>query len=172
MLILATNDVPKKVKKVLLAQEIINNVWAIHPKLAIGYLQTVGVILRGEKESLSDLKEIKKQNEEQNAMRLAIPQANGKYKITRGPASEAPEGSIAIISYSGIVRMKTGMSQKGTEETRKELEDAGQSGNIRAVLFKLHTGGGSIFGTESLANDVKEFESKYSKPIAVLVEDQ
>lgn len=157
---------------ILLSQEIINNVWAIHPKLAIGYFNTAVKIITEQRDPYSDLKQIKEENEKSNALAIASPEAGGYNIYHSSQVSGAPEGSMAIISYTGVVRMKSGLSQKGTEETRKELAAAGNSSNIAGVLLRLHTGGGSVFGTQSLSNDVKEFESKYKKPIAVLIEDQ
>jgi len=160
---------------ILLTSEIINNIWAMHPRAVSSYLPTVAKIIKGDKEDFETLRQIRKENEEQNAPQYAIRRSKtaAGFKVNRArDLNDVPEGSIAIISYSGVVRMKSGMSNKGTEETRRELELAGQNPNVKAVLFKGHSGGGSVFGTENLANDIKGFEAKYSKPIASIVEDQ
>ena len=162
---------------VIHASEIINNIWAIHPRVAHSYLPTVLQLLKGGTSSHSELKQIKEEAEKANAPQIATLVGSGadadSFNVRyAGDLQNAPEGSIAIISYSGVVRMKGGMSHKGTEETRRELQMAGNNPNIKAVLFKGHSGGGSVFGTESLSNDMRDFEKTFSKPLAAIVEDQ
>jgi len=142
---------------------------------ALPFLGTIIKMVKGEEiASFGEAKEARTLALQQSKPKIALmnPSLNGFEVTDKFNLTKAPKGSIAIISHEGVMSRNGGLSTKGITETRKEIRLAGQNPNISAVLFKMHSGGGSAFSCEGICEDIGRFENEFGKPIASMIDSQ
>lgn len=78
--------------------------------------------------------------------------------------------SVAVVRLTGV--MLKGMRGQGTTSTivaRKEIMDAAADPEVSAILLAIDSPGGSVAGTEALANDIRA--AGRQKPVVAQIED-
>jgi ClpP class serine protease len=153
-----------------IVNKILNNVWNISPRAAYSYLPFVARMLKNENLSYTELKEIRQNAEIQNRTLYALSDDSGEFTIGFvRDSSLYPKGSVAMMKISGVLQKEPDICSKGIDDYERELLDLGQNGNVEGVVLELHSPGGSAIGIESLSNLVRDFESRFNKPIVALV---
>lgn len=76
-------------------------------------------------------------------------------------AGNVPEGSIALLKLSGVMRTQSGFSSPGVDRLATDLRAAYNNTNIRGIVLETLSGGG-----ESMAGNVlKSALSEKNKPV-------
>lgn len=161
-------------KNILLA--ITNGMWLIHPEFAHASASLVQRVLSGEK--------IHSFDEDGNADEVAFkgcfmiaadgavtyPNAAVSYGSRYNPFQDAQPGSTAVIGMSGPIMKYDNCGDPGTKTYSSLLEKAGRHPNIGSVIIVADSPGGTVDGTQDLANQVKNFKQTYNKPILTFVD--
>jgi signal peptide peptidase SppA len=130
--------------------------WAIDPKHAMDNLGLVASILQGNVE-------VEKKDETQESAISAL--SNRAYSYYGW--DDAPEGSVAVVNISGeLFKKSQSCGIVGMAEIGARIKKADAMNNISAILLLIDSPGGTVDGTETLANIVKNTE----KPIIALVD--
>jgi len=130
--------------------------WAIDPKHAMDNLGLVASILQGNVE-------VEKKDETQESAISAL--SNRAYSYYGW--DDAPEGSVAVVNISGeLFKKSQSCGPVGMAEIGARIKKADAMNNISAILLLIDSPGGTVDGTETLANIVKNTE----KPIIALVD--
>lgn len=79
----------------------------------------------------------------------------------------APAGSVAVISISGPIMKEDNCGDPGTKSYEKMILNALDNPNITGIVLQIDSPGGTVAGTQHLANVIKNA----SKPIVTLAED-
>lgn len=142
----------------------------IHGK---AYLPMVAKILKGESSSISELKIARKEFKKLSQNKVpALDPVSGMYEIhSLKQLSNVPEDSFVTISTEGVITRDSGWCNKGATDTVKEINAAGSNQNVKGVLYRMHSPGGSAFAPEMVFKALREFEQKYNKPIVGLIGD-
>ncbi|UZR95946.1 S49 family peptidase [Chondrinema litorale] len=97
---------------------------------------------------------------------MAVP-SNSVFPNWEGFKEEVPAGSIAIIPIIGVMFKYRGYGGISDEKIITWISQAERNPNISAVIFLFDTPGGTVFGTQLLANAVNAM----SKPKIAMVYD-
>lgn len=92
------------------------------------------------------------------------PGAPGGYQVT--------EGGVAVIDVVGaMTKYGSSLSQMsfGTIGIRRAVRTAARSDDVRAIMLRIDSPGGTVAGTGDLADDVAEAAA--SKPVHAFIED-
>ena len=94
-----------------------------------------------------------------------------KYTHAKGNKKEISRNKIAIVYATGTINSGKGDEKSiGSETTAKAIKEAREDGNVKAIVFRVNSGGGS-----ALASDVIWRETiltkKAEKPIVVSMGD-
>lgn len=81
--------------------------------------------------------------------------------------SSAKPGSIAVINISGPIMKEDNCGDPGTKTYESLIKQASSNPNITGIILQIDSPGGTVAGTESLANVVAGVE----KPVVTLAED-
>lgn len=81
--------------------------------------------------------------------------------------SNASAGSVAVISITGPIMKHDNCGDPGTKTYERLINSALSNPNISAIVLQVDTPGGTVSGTESLHNTIRNA----SKPIVTLAED-
>ncbi len=73
---------------------------------------------------------------------------------------EEPEGAGSIFSDPFVVY---------GYEIKKQLREAAQDGSIKGVVLEFATPGGTIFGSEAIADGIREYRQATGKPVLAFV---
>lgn len=120
---------------------LLNQKWAIDENYAIGAGALVHSILMGT--------EYPKATARTAFMRTA--EGNSYASV-----ADMPEGSIAIIAVNGVMtRGDQWCGPAGTASIAKAIREADASPRVSAIIIEWATPGGSVDGTEALANTIK-----------------
>lgn len=84
----------------------------------------------------------------------------------RGSMSDAPVGSVAVISLSGAVMKYDFCGAPGTQSIMAMIDQVNQHPNIDAIVLKIDSPGGAVDGTQALANKIKNSQ----KPVVAFVD--
>lgn len=141
-------------KNILLA--ITNGIWLIDTQTAEQLGPHVASVLAGEKFW----------NDKHKASHeILIVEPNNSF--FSNSSSSAKSGSIAVINISGPIMKYDNCGDPGSQTYEGLIQQAGSNPNIKGLIFTIDSGGGTVAGTQSLANVIKSID----KPTVTLVED-
>lgn len=87
-------------------------------------------------------------------------------------AAPARQGQIAVIPIQGVLTPKTGRSSYGAwtgmETLRADLRNAGNDGEVSAVVLRVDSPGGTVAGTAETAAEVTALTEK--KPVIAIAD--
>jgi signal peptide peptidase SppA len=89
------------------------------------------------------------------------PSANQQSQL-----SDAPAGSVAVISLSGAVMKYDFCGAPGTQSIMGMIDQVNQHPNIDAIILRIDSPGGAVDGTQALANKIKSSQ----KPVVAFVD--
>lgn len=69
---------------------------------------------------------------------------------------EVPKNSIAVLNYSGAMRMDNGLSSIGVQSLVDSIYKVYETDGIKAVVLKLNTGGGEVLASSKLGKAISE----------------
>lgn len=98
---------------------------------------------------------------------LLISANRSAYQAKDLSFSNANAGSVAVISITGPMMKEDNCGDPGTKTYQKLLQSAYANPNIAAVVLEMDTPGGTVAGTQSLANVV----ASAPKPVVTLADD-
>lgn len=146
-------------KNILLA--ITNGIWLIQPEFAYNAGGIVSNILSGKSAfSATD-------NEDSGVKAFIVGASNeivfgDKYN----PFRDASPGSTAVIGISGPIMKYDNCGDPGTQTYGQLLKKAEQNPNISSIILKIDSPGGTVDGTQELAQLVKSL----TKPVVAFVD--
>lgn len=79
----------------------------------------------------------------------------------------APQGSVAIIDICGPIMKEDNCGDPGTKTYEQLIQQAAANPNITGIVLQIDSPGGTVDGTQSLANVIKAV----NKPVVTLAED-
>lgn len=124
-------------------------------------------MLQGEPVSYHDDREDQPDDEKLSVGCFAIsPTGETLMGDRRDPFINATPGSTAVIGISGPIMKYDNCGDPGTKSYGALLTKARKNSNITSVLLVVDSPGGTVDGTQELADAVKSF----SKPIVALVD--
>lgn len=85
------------------------------------------------------------------------------YKGEYDPVAPIKNGTIAHISFSGVMMENGGWCQKGMNQIALDLRGLYANPNISGILFSLSTGGGEATSADVLFNAIKD----RNKPVGI-----
>lgn len=135
---------------------ITNGLWLIDFQSAEQLGQNLSAFLNGEKfwDSV----------EQTPAEFLVVNQNDSFYSAD---LSQAKPGSIAVLNISGPMMKEDNCGDPGTKTYQQMLSAAAGNPNVIGVVLNIDSPGGTVAGTQILANQVKAFP----KPIVTVAED-
>jgi len=137
-----------------LTSTILKSVWAIEPRAALAHGSMLSLLLN---ENIPTL-EIEKQQQP-----YAVDNKGNKYDSFQ----EAQKGSVAIIPIIGeLMKYSQVCGPIGMREIGNIIQQADANPNIDAIILLIDSPGGTVDGTESLANVVKST----NKPIVSYID--
>ncbi len=149
----------------LLASSILRGKWYVEPLFALSQ----GSLLQGLLENKLALEPPTYESKELEACATAYAvQANStvnSYSL-RYRAHEIPEDSTAIINLKGALMKYDTLCSEGTASIGKYIKQADSHQNISKIILVIDSPGGTVDGTEALANIIKATET----PIHALVD--
>lgn len=149
-----------------LQNEIINSRWLMSNEAVIASYSSVIEMIFNQNLSLEQKKEYLRERDE----KYKVKYLNSNFTSTTVSDKPKPSGSVAMIDIEGAITKNDGLCNKGTETMRKELSIAGSDPSVSGVILNINSPGGSVWGTENFAKDIKNFRAKYNKPIATYVD--
>lgn len=144
-------------KNIILA--ITNGFWLIDEEYVLANSQLIQKVLSGE--SAFDVKE--------TVISAMIVAKDGEVKFENRSSdifNSATPGSTAVINITGPIMKYDNCGDPGTKTYKQLLSRAEANPNIGSVVLVADSPGGTVDGTQELANFVKNF----SKPIVTLVD--
>ena len=152
-------------KNILLA--ITNGFWLIQPEYAHASAGLVQKILTGD--VVFNASE-KKDNEETNQLSVGCfsvkPSGEVAFGTKYNPFLNASPGSIGVVGISGPIMKYDNCGDLGTKSYSALISQAQNNPNISGLLLVVDSPGGTVDGTQELAQQIKAF----SKPKVVLVD--
>jgi signal peptide peptidase SppA len=131
--------------------------WAIDPKHVVDNLGFVASLLNGtvSAEGVEENKE------------LRISSKTNTVSYWQMKSGEVPEGSVGIVQITGeLFKQSQFCGPVGMAEIGKRIQEMDNNSSITSILMIIDSPGGTVDGTETLANIVKET----SKPVIALVD--
>ncbi len=130
-----------------LASAISRGVWLMEPRTAHGYLPMAQKFLA--REGVTGMDEA-----------IQLPQtvsARSWFDApeTGSPFSNAQPNSVAIIPICGAIMKEDYCGSPGTDTLSGWIKEACSNSNIKAVVLKINSGGGSVAGTGEFADTIK-----------------
>ncbi|MDD4516763.1 MAG: S49 family peptidase [Massilibacteroides sp.] len=148
-----------------IASQILRRPWAIDFRFAEAHKHIPNMLFSGLSfDTREDLKHDKR------SIPFLIQDARKPYTQSYIDFSDASEGSIAVIPVIGPL-MKfdvedCGMVTVGMSSLGRAIQDADENPNISSIILYMDTPGGTVDGTQSLADIV----AKTSKPVVTFVD--
>ncbi len=88
------------------------------------------------------------------------------------PPEKAPEDSIAIIPFIGVItKADQECGPSGTDTKKKLLERCGANPNIKGVILYMSTPGGEAFASLDMYKSIVDFKNKFKKTVDAYVDD-
>lgn len=141
-----------------LLSAIFRHPWAIQEQSAIGYAPLISNILTGSPVMIEGT------DEKPIVIASKSPRAVSYYDMDMG---DAPEGSVVVIHLNGpLMKNNQFCGPVGMAEIGKRIKEAGNNDNISAIILKIDSPGGTVDGTEALAEIVKNTQ----KPVISYVD--
>lgn len=136
-----------------------NGFWLIEANAAEQYGPQVARLLSGDK--FFDEESEQKEPE----FTIIEPQNAGSYMSSS--LSSAKPGSIAVVSIEGPIMKYDNCGDPGTQTYERMIAQASANPNISGIILMIDSPGGTVAGTQSLANVIKGVE----KPVVTLADD-
>jgi len=137
-----------------LTSTILKSVWAIEPRAAVAHGTMLSVLLNENQPKLEV---------EEQPKPYAVSLAKGIY----ADYDEAPHGSVAIIPVIGeLMKYSQWCGPVGMKTIGNAIKEADVHENIDAIVLMIDSPGGTVDGTEALANIVKSCK----KPVVSFVD--
>jgi len=138
----------------LLTSAILRGVWAIDPITASSMSGFIVSLLNKNVDEEITAKEI-------------LPFAVTSSGVVRGKIEDSQKGDIAIIPIVGALTKYSEMcGAAGMQKIGAWVQNADANPNIKGIILRIDSPGGTVDGTEQLANIVKETK----KPIVAFVD--
>tara|TARA_B100001250_G_scaffold76099_1_gene62339 strand:+ start:7216 stop:8871 length:1656 start_codon:yes stop_codon:yes gene_type:complete len=94
-----------------------------------------------------------------------------KYSNIKSEKKEISRNKIAIIYATGTISSGKGNASKiGSETTAKAIKDAREDGNVKAIVFRINSGGGSALASDVILREAI-LTKQAKKPIVVSMGD-
>lgn len=139
-----------------LASAIFKEKWCIEPRSAQAYGLTLSMMLEGNNDYLSVI-----------AHEL-MPSAISTDGIKRGKIEDAQKGDIAVIPVIGpLMKYSQFCGAMGMQSMEQWIKNADANPNIKGIILRIDSPGGTVSGTESLANVIKDTK----KPVVAFVDE-
>lgn len=138
-----------------------NGLWLIEETVALNLGHNVARLLSGEGFWNEAEFELKKKDPEF----LIIEASGGSFYASN--INKAPAGSVAVINISGPIMKEDNCGDPGTKTYESMILKASENPNIDGIILQIDSPGGTVSGTQSLANVVRNA----SKPIVTYAED-
>ena len=135
--------------------EALKSSWYIEPNAAQFYALIIHKLFAGET--------ITEFNETEKTEYAWAVDASGK-KI--GSIADAVDNGVAVINLRGAVMKYDYCGSPGTQSLMKALDQANENQSISAIVLQIDSPGGSIDGTQQLANAIKNS----AKPVVAFVD--
>lgn len=150
-----------KKKNILLA--ITNGLWLIDSQSAEALGTNVAAVLQGK--SFWDI-------DHKSKAEYLIIEGNDSSLSPSGSffsstLDKARPGSVAVISISGPIMKDDNCGDPGTKTYESLIQQAAANPNITGIVLQIDSPGGTVSGTQSLSNVIKNVE----KPVVTLAED-
>jgi len=137
-----------------LTSAILKSVWAIEPKAAIAHGSMLSLLLN---DNISTLET------EEYPKTYAASMVKGIY----ADYNDAPSGSVAVIPVIGeLMKYSQSCGPIGMQRIGRQIQEADNQENISAIVLNIDSPGGTVDGTETLANIVKQAK----KPVVTFVD--
>ena len=160
---------------------ILRGMWAIDREYAESQLPLVMSMLRGnaiDSHALvpvaGDMTDDRRMLEERYAynktsqIMVAVPQGASAFEPRWYDGfRDAPKGSVGIIPISGPVMRNDYCGDAGTMTNARRMKEAMDSPNIDAVVLRINSPGGEVYGTDTLGKTIAEAK----KPVVAVIED-
>jgi len=139
---------------ILLASAILKEIWAIEPRTALAYGSTLSLILNEKKVVIQEQEQIQ-------------PFAVSSNGVIKGDIEEADRDSIAVIPVIGpLMKYSQFCGPVGMKTIGRWIQRVDRDDNFKAIVLNIDSPGGTVAGTEQLANIIKET----NKPIVAFVD--
>jgi protease IV len=106
------------------------------------------------------------------------PQAQLRETVVEQAPDDArgPGGKIAIVELEGVIMNATsgGLLQSQENPVNRFVEALGRAEkdkNVKAVVIRINSPGGSVAGSETLFNEVQRFRKRTGKPVIASVQE-
>jgi len=137
-----------------LTSTILKSVWAIEPRAALAHGSMLSVLFSETGKALE---------REEYPQAYAIEKAGA----ARSSVSDANPGSVVIVPIIGeLMKYSQECGPIGTQEIGMQIQQADNNPNISAIILLIDSPGGTVDGTEALANIVKNTK----KPIIAFID--
>lgn len=160
---------------------ILRGMWAIDREYAESQLPLVISMLRGNavqpvafSPQAGDMTDERRQLEEKylynksSQIMVAVPNGASAYESRWYDGfKDAPKGSVGIIPISGPIMRHDNCGDAGTMTNTRRIKEAMDSGNIEAIVLRIDSPGGAVYGTETLSTAIAEA----TKPVIAVIED-
>lgn len=80
--------------------------------------------------------------------------------IRKGPA----ESKIAVVSLEGIIYGSV------SREMHEQLDAARRDDNVKAVIVRVNSPGGTVSGSDRIYNEIRKFRAEVGKPVIAFME--
>jgi ClpP class serine protease len=138
---------------------IVRGVYLIDPRYANGLLPSVKNLIEGKPVSYfdddDDSETTGKKKVDKHAVFAVRPQGNSIQSFES--YDDAPAGSVAVISYRGVIMKQDNCGTPGSATIKKRVQEARQHPNVGACVVIMDSGGGSVDGTFELADEIGNF---------------
>lgn len=147
-----------------LVASIMSKVWMIEQNYVQSHIPLIANLLNGNGVVLAD----DKNNAEARAkLRPIIIGMGVESRGNQTPISGAAPGSIAVVNLTGaLMKQDQWCGPEGTATIGGYIKEADNNPNISAIILRIDSPGGTVDGTETLANTVKNTK----KPIVAFVD--
>lgn len=148
--------------------EIINSRWLFSSSMALQSYEPFVNAIFNQKLTAEEKREYIKERDDKFKVRYFAFSNNRATEVQANTESEM--NKYAMIQVEGAITKNDGLCSKGTDTMRKELENAGKDASVNGVILNINSPGGSVWGTEGFADAIKNFSTKFNKPIASYVD--
>jgi protease-4 len=105
--------------------------------------------------------------------------ANAPEEVTVQPAPKDAEGAggkIAMIDLSGVIMNAhepglLGVGENGVDQFASDLRRAADDSDVKAVVIRINSPGGSVSASDALYEEVVRFKAQTHKPVIAAVQD-
>jgi len=133
---------------------VFRSAWLIESKSAESLLPLLGRYMAGERVAFFDDDEEEEAPQPYAVCRVMDLESNTFQMKSYSTYDEAPEGSIAVIPFSGTIFKEDYCGTPGSATLSRWVQDADNHPNIAATIISMDSGGGTVDGTFECADAV------------------